>query len=104
MRHASPFKVLHRGGILNRCFRILQPVAVERSTTAIVSAGVRYASNLPNDAQLVIGAALPIGLTFFRLGIILLLLIRASIRTHRASPNKITSAVHSQRRDVADAA
>ena len=36
---------------------------VERSTTAIISPGVRYAFNLPNDAQLVIGAALPIGLT-----------------------------------------
>jgi hypothetical protein len=35
---------------------------VERSTTAIISPGVRYALNLPNDAQLVIGAALPIGL------------------------------------------
>jgi hypothetical protein len=36
---------------------------VERSTTAIISPGMRYAFNLPNDAQLVIGAALPIGLT-----------------------------------------
>jgi len=36
---------------------------VERGTTAIISPGVRYAFNLPNDAQLVIGAALPIGLT-----------------------------------------
>jgi hypothetical protein len=36
---------------------------VERSTSAIISPGVRYAFNLPNDAQLVIGAALPIGLT-----------------------------------------
>ena len=36
---------------------------VERSTTAIISPGARYAFNLPNDAQLVIGAALPIGLT-----------------------------------------
>jgi len=36
---------------------------VERSTTAIISPGVRYAINLPNDAQLVIGAALPIGVT-----------------------------------------
>ena len=36
---------------------------VERGTTAIVSPGVRYAFNLPNDAQLVIGAALPIGFT-----------------------------------------
>ena len=37
--------------------------SVERATSAIVSPGVRYAFNLPNDAQLVIGAALPIGLT-----------------------------------------
>jgi hypothetical protein len=37
--------------------------SVERSTSAIVSPGVRYAFNLPNDAQLVVGAALPIGLT-----------------------------------------
>jgi Putative MetA-pathway of phenol degradation len=36
---------------------------VERTTTAIISPGVRYAFNLPNDAQLVFGAALPIGLT-----------------------------------------
>jgi Putative MetA-pathway of phenol degradation len=36
---------------------------VDRSTTAIISPGVRYAFNLPSDAQLVIGAALPIGLT-----------------------------------------
>jgi hypothetical protein len=36
---------------------------VERSTTSIISPGARYAFNLPNDAQLVIGAALPIGLT-----------------------------------------
>ena len=36
---------------------------VERSTTAIISPGARYAFNLPNDAQLVIGAALPIGFT-----------------------------------------
>ena len=35
---------------------------VERGTTAIISPGVRYAFNLPNDAQLVIGAALPVGL------------------------------------------
>lgn len=33
------------------------------STTAIISPGIRYAFNLPNDAQLVIGAASPIGLT-----------------------------------------
>jgi hypothetical protein len=36
---------------------------VERGTSAIISPGARYAFNLPNDAQLVIGAALPIGLT-----------------------------------------
>jgi hypothetical protein len=36
---------------------------VGRTTTAIISPGVRYAFNLPNDAQLVVGAALPIGLT-----------------------------------------
>jgi hypothetical protein len=36
---------------------------VERSTTAIISPGARYAFNLPNEAQLVIGAALPIALT-----------------------------------------
>jgi hypothetical protein len=36
---------------------------VERSTTAIISPGARYAFNLPNDAQLVLGAAVPIGLT-----------------------------------------
>jgi hypothetical protein len=36
---------------------------VERSSTAIISPGARYAFNLPNDAQLVVGAALPIGLT-----------------------------------------
>jgi hypothetical protein len=36
---------------------------VERGTTAIISPGARYAFNLPNDAQLVIGAALPVGLT-----------------------------------------
>ncbi len=36
---------------------------VERGTTVIISPGARYAFNLPNDAQLVIGAALPIGLS-----------------------------------------
>ena len=36
---------------------------VERSTAAIISPGARYAFNLPNEAQLVIGAALPIGFT-----------------------------------------
>ena len=37
--------------------------SVERGTTAIISPGARYAFNLPNDTQIVIGAALPIGLT-----------------------------------------
>jgi hypothetical protein len=36
---------------------------VERSTTAIISPCRRYVLNLPNDAQLVIGAALRTGLT-----------------------------------------
>ena len=36
---------------------------VDRTTTAIISPGARYAFNLPNDAQLVFGAAVPIGLT-----------------------------------------
>ena len=36
---------------------------VNRSTTAILSPGARYAFNLPGDAQVVVGAALPIGLT-----------------------------------------
>jgi hypothetical protein len=36
---------------------------VERSTSAIITPGARYAFNLPNDVQLVVGAALPIGLT-----------------------------------------
>ena len=36
---------------------------VDRATTALVSPGARYAFNLPNDAQLVVGVALPIGLT-----------------------------------------
>jgi Putative MetA-pathway of phenol degradation len=38
-------------------------VTVDRATTAIISPGARYAFNLPNDAQLVVGCALPIGLT-----------------------------------------
>jgi len=37
--------------------------SVNRSTTAIISPGARYAFNLPNDAQLVVGLGLPIGLT-----------------------------------------
>ena len=36
---------------------------VDRATTALVSPGARYAFNLPNHAQLVVGLALPIGLT-----------------------------------------
>jgi hypothetical protein len=36
---------------------------VDRTMTALVSPGVRYAFNLPNDAQLVVGAAVPIGIT-----------------------------------------
>jgi hypothetical protein len=36
---------------------------VNRSTTALISPGARYAFNLPNDAQLVVGLGLPIGLT-----------------------------------------
>jgi Putative MetA-pathway of phenol degradation len=36
---------------------------VDRTTTAIISPGARYAFNLPNDAQLVVGLGLPIGLT-----------------------------------------
>jgi len=36
---------------------------VDGATTALISPGARYAFNLPNDAQLVFGAALPIGIT-----------------------------------------
>jgi Putative MetA-pathway of phenol degradation len=36
---------------------------VDRTTTVLISPGARYAFNLPNDAQLVVGAAVPIGLT-----------------------------------------
>jgi hypothetical protein len=36
---------------------------VERHTTAMISPAARYLFNLPNDVQLVIGAALAIGLT-----------------------------------------
>jgi Putative MetA-pathway of phenol degradation len=36
---------------------------VDRTATAIISPGARCAFNLPSDAQLVIGAAVPIGLT-----------------------------------------
>ena len=37
--------------------------AVDRTTTALISPGARYAFNLPNDLQIVVGAAVPIGLT-----------------------------------------
>jgi hypothetical protein len=36
---------------------------IDRSTTALISPGARYAFNLPNDLQIVAGAAVPIGLT-----------------------------------------
>ena len=36
---------------------------VDRTTTALISPGARYAFNLPNDLQIVVGAAVPIGLT-----------------------------------------
>jgi hypothetical protein len=36
---------------------------VSRSVTALISPGARYAFNLPNDLQIVVGAAVPIGLT-----------------------------------------
>ena len=36
---------------------------VDHTVIALVSPGARYAFNLPNDAQLVVGLALPIGLT-----------------------------------------
>ena len=36
---------------------------VDRTTTALISPGVRYAFNLPNDLQIVVGGAVPIGLT-----------------------------------------
>jgi hypothetical protein len=36
---------------------------VERTTVALISPGLRYAFNLPNDLQIVAGAAVPIGLT-----------------------------------------
>ena len=37
---------------------------VDRTVTALLSPGARYAFNFPNDAQLVVGIAVPIGLTF----------------------------------------
>jgi Putative MetA-pathway of phenol degradation len=36
---------------------------IDRTTTALISPGARYAFNLPNDLQIVVGAAVPIGLT-----------------------------------------
>ena len=36
---------------------------IERSTTALISPGARYAFNCPNDLQIVVGAATPIGIT-----------------------------------------
>jgi hypothetical protein len=36
---------------------------VERTVTALLSPGARYAFNCPNDLQIVVGAATPIGLT-----------------------------------------
>lgn len=36
---------------------------VERTVTALISPGARYAFNLPNDTQLVVGVAMPVGLT-----------------------------------------
>jgi hypothetical protein len=36
---------------------------VDRTITALISPGARYAFNLPNDLQIVAGAAVPIGLT-----------------------------------------
>jgi outer membrane putative beta-barrel porin/alpha-amylase len=37
--------------------------SVNRSTIALISPGARYAFNLPNDLQIVAGAAVPVGLT-----------------------------------------
>jgi hypothetical protein len=36
---------------------------IDRTVTALFSPGARYAFNLPNDLQIVVGAAAPIGLT-----------------------------------------
>ena len=36
---------------------------VDRTVSALISPGARYAFNLPNDLQIVVGAATPIGLT-----------------------------------------
>ena len=38
-------------------------VNVNRTTTALISPGFRYAFNCPNDLQIVAGAAAPIGIT-----------------------------------------
>jgi hypothetical protein len=35
----------------------------DRTVTALLSPGARYAFNLPNDLQIVVGAAVPVGLT-----------------------------------------
>jgi hypothetical protein len=68
---------------------------VERSTTAIISPGVRHPFNLPNDAQLVIGAALHHRyLRLIRLGHVLLLLIRACVPAIRSLSDKITRPVN----------
>ena len=61
---------------------------VDRTTTAIISPGTRYAFNLPNDAQLVVGAAFPIGLIPDSP---VLLLIRTSLCASRRWPNEMTS-------------
>jgi hypothetical protein len=42
---------------------LLPEPTVNRSTTALVSPGARRAFNLPNNAQVVVGLGLPIGLT-----------------------------------------
>jgi hypothetical protein len=36
---------------------------VDRTVSALISPGARYAFNLPNDLQIVVGAAVPVGLT-----------------------------------------
>jgi hypothetical protein len=36
---------------------------IDRTVTALISPGARYAFNLPDDLQIVIGAAVPVGLT-----------------------------------------
>jgi hypothetical protein len=44
-------------------FKRVSKAILTGATTALISPGARYALNLPNDAQLVFGAALPICLT-----------------------------------------